>query len=450
MMLKMRQIIFFMTKMKQYRVGFTFRIRLASYITGFLFVWTNAVWHSLQMIDEYGMHSSATFSRSNQISWDNYKNNTAVADLIHLDSIVYNVIRQDQRASTKTSEHDNPQRVSEPKTEDSRSKQDSIPQWMEDYFEWHSETLSTLNESNYQDQKYLLLRCLNIDNKCGGASDRLQTIPAMILAAYRMQRLLFIKWERPYPLEEYLVPSDLNWTLPTWLDQTFTYQHRLEIVTEVHLRHAEQSSKQLIQARFQAADYGATYYNTYRPDGPLFDEVFHDCWERLFEPSPAVASLVVESMSKLGLTPGKYSAVHIRSKYLTEKVESHSLIQNAVNCGSQLSHGKPSYIAADDNRAIDYAMAYGSSKGGVVVGRTDKYPKLHLDRGVDFLANSPTEPNSFPPSAYYQAFVDFYILSFSSCLSLHKGGFGRWAQLMMKNSSCVTNHGQIACQWAET
>jgi hypothetical protein len=445
-----------MTTMKHSRVGLTFKKRLASYITGFLLVWTNAFWHSLQMIgiDEYGVHSGATFPRNNQMTWDENRNNKTVADRIRLDSIVHDIIRQDRKEpkpSTKTREHDNTQRVVnfERKTEDSRSKQDSIPQWMEDYFEWHSKTVSKLNESNYQDQKYFLLRCLNIDNKCGGASDRLQTIPAMVLAAYRMQRLLFIKWERPYPLEEFLSPGGLNWTLPTWLDQTFTYQPRLEIVNEVHLRHAEQSGKQLIQARFQAADYGASYYNNYRPDGPLFDDVFHDCWERLFKPSPAVASLVVESMSKLGLTPGEYSAVHIRSKYLTEKVESLSLIQNAVNCGCQLSHGKPIYIAADDNRAIEYAIAYGSSKGGVVVGRAGEYPILHLDRRADFLANSPTEPNTFQPSAYYQAFVDFYMLAFSSCLSLHKGGFGRWAQLMMKNTSCVTNHGQIACQWAE-
>jgi hypothetical protein len=39
-----------------------------------------------------------------------------------------------------------------------------------------------------------------IDDECGGASDRLQSIPAMLVLANETRRILLIKWNRPTPL----------------------------------------------------------------------------------------------------------------------------------------------------------------------------------------------------------------------------------------------------------
>jgi hypothetical protein len=45
------------------------------------------------------------------------------------------------------------------------------------------------------------------------------SIPAIRLASDG-GRLLFIQWERPAPLEEFLLPpGKLDWRLPVWLDE---------------------------------------------------------------------------------------------------------------------------------------------------------------------------------------------------------------------------------------
>ena len=51
---------------------------------------------------------------------------------------------------------------------------------------------------------YVLLRCVRKDEKCYGTSDRWKMIPVMLKLAYVSQRLFFIYWSRPCPLEEFL------------------------------------------------------------------------------------------------------------------------------------------------------------------------------------------------------------------------------------------------------
>jgi hypothetical protein len=81
-----------------------------------------------------------------------------------------------------------------------------LPEWMKDYFDWHQDQLANhLNKEKWQSHRYLVLRCLESE-VCGGASDRLSSIPKYIRVASKSKRLLFIKWTRPAPLEEFLVP----------------------------------------------------------------------------------------------------------------------------------------------------------------------------------------------------------------------------------------------------
>jgi hypothetical protein len=42
-----------------------------------------------------------------------------------------------------------------------------LPKWMKEYFSWHQDSLARLNETNYESQRYLVMRCLQIDDKCG-------------------------------------------------------------------------------------------------------------------------------------------------------------------------------------------------------------------------------------------------------------------------------------------
>ena len=56
---------------------------------------------------------------------------------------------------------------------------DGFPHWISDYFDYHQQQVSVLTESNWQEHRFLVLRCLASDF-CGGASDRLQVAPAAL------------------------------------------------------------------------------------------------------------------------------------------------------------------------------------------------------------------------------------------------------------------------------
>jgi hypothetical protein len=85
-------------------------------------------------------------------------------------------------------------------------KSSVLPQWMKDYFEWHQDQLANhLNKENWESHRYLVMRCLESE-VCGGASDRLSSIPKFVRVASMSKRILFIKWTRPAALEEFLVP----------------------------------------------------------------------------------------------------------------------------------------------------------------------------------------------------------------------------------------------------
>jgi hypothetical protein len=95
-----------------------------------------------------------------------------------------------------------------------------LPPWFKKYVISHREQRLALNENNWKNQRFLIMRCLDVDIACGGASDRLQSVPAMLMLANMTGRMLFIKWNRPVPLQEFLVPPEgsLDWTIPDWLD----------------------------------------------------------------------------------------------------------------------------------------------------------------------------------------------------------------------------------------
>lgn len=72
----------------------------------------------------------------------------------------------------------------------------SIPDWMKEYFDWHTQQLSKINETNWKSFKYFILSCKKSYERCGGVSDRLKPVPLLILSASRSQRLFFIHWEK--------------------------------------------------------------------------------------------------------------------------------------------------------------------------------------------------------------------------------------------------------------
>ena len=347
-----------------------------------------------------------------------------------------------------------------------------IPRWMEDYFTWHAQqSAHNLTADNWQQHRFLVARCLVEDNACGGTSDRLQSIPSLILMAHLTKRLLYIKWTRPAPLEEFLLPVELNWTVPDWLDAKLNYT-TAPLMTGERQMHFAKSAQPLIAIRHQTHSHGAHFYNRHRiskennntqthnedEEEATFEEVYSQVWHKVFAPAPPVAKLIDETMQDLQLHSDTYIATHVRSRY-TKRDQSAdaTLVQNAINCASSTEsfllnpNNITIFFASDSVGSTQLAVQYGQRQHARVVARntTGQPDPLHLDKGSKFLDRFPgqAEQTRYNAADYYQTFVDFYLLANSQCVVFGKGGFGLWAALVSRNQKCHMRHFRNACRW---
>lgn len=100
-----------------------------------------------------------------------------------------------------------------------------LPEWVTNYIKWHNEMRAKYPGKeiieNPNAPKTLTRICLGL---CGGLHDRLGQLPLDLYLANQTQRVLLIKWQKPQPLEEFLIPPSYS-SLPSktgWsLDWTF-------------------------------------------------------------------------------------------------------------------------------------------------------------------------------------------------------------------------------------
>jgi hypothetical protein len=328
-----------------------------------------------------------------------------------------------------------------------------LPLWFKEYAIFHRDKRLALTETNWKDQRFLIMRCLATDDHCGGASDRLQSIPDMLILANATRRLLFIKWTRPAPLQEFLVPPDggLDWTIPDWLDQHLDFRTLPEADGKNPLVAVEaaESSAPIITFRLHIHDQRSAFYNARKkPNELAFHLVYRDMWNTLFTPSPPVAALIRQNMNDLNLVAGAYVATHVRALYVSDESRNTDLITNGINCATQLKPGWPIYFASDSSNATLSALEYGRSKHAPIVARIADTEPLHLDRGIDFLSASEAWKN-VDATAFYNIFVDLYLLAGSLCVSYGVGGYGLWGALLSHNISCSNAHHRGTFQWTD-
>jgi hypothetical protein len=371
-----------------------------------------------------------------------------------------------------------------------------LPLWMTDYLSWHREQRQTLNLQNWQEKsrKYLVVRCLRHDVPCGGLADRLRHIPLALWIAAQTGRLLLIHWELPAPLEEFLVPPPINnntntnsldWRIPSWLLDQFQFANR-PTVTKVPklpaalLNNSNATNSIMVDMRVQSYREASIYYNAHAVvsnsttdsrDSPDFNTIFRPVWNLLFTPSPAVADLLKSHLQRMHLQPGQYAAAHTRTLYhfnLTGS-ELQRTVENAVNCAAQLYADSNSnnirnmnttptriFVASDSLAASQLAVAYGQGRVVSQSTTTDDNKQyqtpLHLDREADFLQHHEQHgvllqhQTALPASAYYNVFVDLYLLANSRCVTYDRGGFGKLGSLLSTNASCFVRHKTNKCR----
>lgn len=366
-----------------------------------------------------------------------------------------------------------------------------LPDWMKNYFTWHSQQRSQLTPENWNQHRIFLVRCFRIDHRCGGASDRLQSLPTYILMAHITRRILLFYWERPAPLEEFLVPSGpLDWRVPKWMNLNQSTVPEIWSVKHFEMHFNESTEKggypqQLIlQARMQVADYGSVFFNEYhanlkscqqvaqkykygvKQETNYFRAIYRQVWQAVFRPSKPVEIAIQQARLSLGLPATsehlqpqeRYAAVHIRSIYTTDHTANAQMSRNAVDCIHQLSkHAQPPasnslppiLVATDNPEVTKRAVQYGqrSLRRNMLSAPTAEQEILHLDRGSSFLEQKSQKWDShvFPPSAYYNVFVDLYLLADAHCVAYHFGGYGRWGLALSQNITCGINFGSSIC-----
>jgi hypothetical protein len=355
-----------------------------------------------------------------------------------------------------------------------------LPNWLKDYAKWHRAQRSQMNASNWRNYGFAIMQCTKRDDSCGGTADRLKPFLLALLVAHQTQRLLFIHWETPKPLQDFLVPPlhGIDWRLPTYVRpssglfplssvrhvERFFQKHNYSISSI-------QNYPRPIFFRFQLFDGGASYYDEQRPDGLPFLQVYREAWWHvMFTPIVEIQRRIQQSLQEMNLRPGQYTAAHVRAWYKVEtrtRMFLRDLSHNALNCASQLdalqphsynnnhnnnhhNHNKNDarryfYVASDSGYVVERALTYGPQQDpqhAVVVARTHEAPPLHLEK-----ADHPELRNS---SEYYDIFVDLYLMALSRCVTYNKGGFGQLAHMLSYNVSCYSIHHYnkiMRCNW---
>jgi len=366
-----------------------------------------------------------------------------------------------------------------------KKKEKVLMQWMEEYLAWHRSTKSRISPSNWNSTKYLILSCFESYEQCGGISDRLKPLPMIVWEAYQSQRVLLIWWDKPKPLEEWLVPPNddnvdgVDWTVPLFLKEELKREKPKKVVNWNNAKQLLRGGHGYIAIAYciQSPDAGEALYineqillhgnhsagsNTI---GNSYQDVFHHLFRRFFTPSPRLANLIQTKMSNHNLIPGRYSAVHLRAMYgrrdHREYQEIVDLAVLGVNCASNLYPGVPIFFASDTSFAVDSAHAYGRLHNLPIVSLdyniliennnndTNKNNQqqqvttmdennnnnsnninnpIHLDKDPNWRNRSASE--------YDSTFVDLYMLAESRCVAFSNGGYGTFGSLLSYDSDC--------------
>lgn len=320
-----------------------------------------------------------------------------------------------------------------------------LPLWAKEYFDWHEDQRKLLNETNWRNFKYLVMQCVREDDHCGGISDRLKPLPLLLLMAHRCKRIFLIWWTRPYPLEEFLVPNAINWTVPEYIPLAISNENGKLVTSNRRILRWSKSEETIIRSKVQSFEGGQLTYEN--ETDSTYNEVFHDLFRLVFDPSPTIARILRREIAEAGLVPGHYAVAHYRAFYARASRRPQFIIKstlNAINCASQLRPGGPIFFASDSLLALATARDYAKNNSFSIVTIENQEP-LHLDK-----AENLTERN---PSDFYSIFVDLYLMAMGRCLSFGQGGFGRFGLLLGYNSTCTNRHTWnkqlVPCNWTD-
>ena len=336
-----------------------------------------------------------------------------------------------------------------------------LPPWLSDYFSWHNETKQLLNETNWRSTQFLILACFS-DAKCGGFSDRIKPLPSLLLAAKRSKRLLLIYWERPGPLENWLVPPSMveqgiDWRVPDWmltiLETEFFPKPKRAAISAKGFDKAEKLLKAgialpVVFIQIQNPDGGESYYLEQLDSESTYHQVFHEVFRRFFKPVPRIERSINSKLAAHNMTVGQYASVHLRAMYgnrqYRDAQEMINLSVLGINCANNLLPGRPIFFASDSQSAVNAAGEYASLNSLPVSSLEFESNPLHLEKDPDWMTRQPAD--------YDATFIDLLMLANSRCVAYSNGGYGHFGSLLSYDSDCslrffASRHPTTACHW---
>jgi hypothetical protein len=305
----------------------------------------------------------------------------------------------------------------------------------------------------------------------------------LLLAARSIpKRLFFIRWTRPYPLQEFLLPTpnSLNWTVPEWmipvLDDQFDKSMSASITGTSKVYHTKDNllskasndpSITIVEGsvNYNVSDLYSKWIQNFHPNTETSDNYvvfFHDLFRLLFQPSPPIQTLLQQHLHHLQLTPGNYVVAHYRAHYPGEPFVENNFSQailaetsrNSINCASALLPHTPIYFASDSKDAVGHVQEYAKQLQLSLQKPTNKRSSTRsivtMDHPERVHLNFAKKKDA---SGFYSVFVDLLLMGNGQCVSVGAGGFGWFASLLSFNASCTSRHtinGNVqTCDWSE-
>lgn len=281
-----------------------------------------------------------------------------------------------------------------------------IPAWMKQYFQWHQEARANITKTKgtcWQQYQYLVIRCLDKHDFCGGTSDRLRALPFVLLLASRTNRLLFYHWEFPCALQELLIPpvDGLDWTWPPYPNHPDLEQLLHKQVPKMQLYDASNTSNGVLKiftnysncplVSYAEKGRGGKFYDKARSsrDEASFGQVYSDVWHSVFVPSPPVQNRINSEIQRLqtklsdrrqhndhssssSSSYHAYHAIHIRSRYksILNNETMYEHVINATNCLQEIVLAKQLQEAAssyNSNTSVTVVVVKGLLTNGTTI-----------------------------------------------------------------------------------
>jgi len=271
------------------------------------------------------------------------------------------------------------------------------------------------------------------------------------MLANQTNRVLLVRWEKPAPLENFLVPpvDGIDWTV-----QGDMYDY-LEAEGDWHLRRDEKNERLKIVSVVRR-DVAAPMFRAYE-NNVVGHKIYHEIFRLFFAPSKALAKRVETTMKTFDLVPSLYSSVHLRVKYpvvgineksFTFKKHKSKITQwatNAVNCAAELHPNSTIYVSSDNNDTVGYLLEDSHfAKHFIDATKHKKHPLVVKLVARDY--SNENEHVAFSTSkeadGFMSVFEDLMIMGMGKCVAHGRGGYGRLGAALSGGECAIAHRGK--------